>query len=372
LKHKDEYARTDVAEKLAGAIRKIPLSRQINIMEVCGTHTQAIARLGIRSMLPGSVRLLSGPGCPVCVTGNDFIDHAIALSALPGVIITTFGDLFRVPGSYYSLQLAKGKGADVRIVYSSTNSLEIARQNPDKKVIFLGVGFETTAPTIAATIIRAHSERINNFFVLSGFKTIPNALKYLAELPDLKLDGLIAPGHLSTVTGIRLYEEIADKYGISSVITGFEALDILEGIRLLCGMIGEGKAGVINEYSRVVKVEGNKKAQALTGQVFEPEDSNWRGIGVIQNSGLKIREEYSALDARKAFKVNLPPVKEKAGCICGKVLTGVSTPFECPNFGKVCTPIDPIGACMVSSEGTCAAYYKYLRIKTDREVKWKE
>ncbi len=362
MKYKDEFQRNDLAEVVAAAINAIPLDKQINLMEVCGTHTHAISRYGIRSMLPEKVNLLSGPGCPVCVTPNEYIDHALAIAALPGVITITFGDMFRVPGSYSSLQKVKGEGADVRIVYSPSRAVEIAKKNPDKKVVFLGAGFETTAPTIAATIMQAKVEGVKNFSVLPGFKTLPNALKTLAESPELRLDGLICPGHLSVITGTKLYEQVAEKYHIACVVTGFEALDILEGIRLLLLQISSGKAIVENEYSRIVKSEGNMKAMALMYEIFHDCNSIWRGIGDIPGSGLEFNEAYKEFDASEIFSVEIPPAKHPEACICGQILTGVKKPGDCPLFAKLCTPENPIGACMVSSEGTCSAYYRYRSV----------
>lgn len=359
MKYKNEFQRNDLAERIAAAIASIPLDKPVNLMEVCGTHTHAISRFGIRSMLPEKVNLLSGPGCPVCVTPNEYIDHALAIAALPGVITTTFGDMFRVPGSYSSLQKIKGEGADVRIVYSPSRAVEIAKKNPDRKVVFLGVGFETTAPTVAAVIMQAKAEGVGNFSVLPGFKTLPNALKTLAESPELKLDGLICPGHLSVITGTKLYEQVAEKFHIACVVTGFEALDILEGIRLLLLQISHGKAVVENEYSRIVKTEGNPKAMGLLYEIFHDCNSNWRGIGEIPDSGLEFNGTYEEFDTSKIFEVKIPHAKHPEGCICGQILTGVKKPADCPLFAKFCTPENPVGACMVSSEGTCAAYYRY-------------
>jgi len=359
MKYKDEFQKSDLAMGIAGAIKAAPLDRPVNLMEVCGTHTHAIARFGIRSMLPEKVKLLSGPGCPVCVTPNEYIDHALALAELPDVIISTFGDMFRVPGSYSSLQEIRGKGADIRISYSPADAVEIAKKNPHRKVIFLGVGFETTAPAIAASVIQAKAEAVENFFVLAGFKTLPNALKTLAELPDLNLHGLICPGHLSIVTGTNLYQEIAEKYNIACVVTGFEALDILNGLLMLLKQISSGRAKVENEYSRIVRPEGNMKAMKIMNKVFQPVDSRWRGIGIIPQSGLEFNEEYGEFDASRNFDVEIPPPLHAKGCICGQILTGTKTPLDCPSFGHLCNPENPIGACMVSSEGTCAAYYRY-------------
>jgi hydrogenase expression/formation protein HypD len=359
MKFKDEYSRGDMAQALANAINKIDIDHPVNLMEVCGTHTHAIARFGIKNMLPENVKLLSGPGCPVCVTPNSYIDRAVAFAETPDVIITTFGDMFRVPGSFSSLQEAKGKGADIRICCSPADALEIAEQNPQKKVVFLGVGFETTAPGIASTILDAKEKNIKNFFVLAGFKTLPNALRALAEMPGLRLHGLICPGHLSVITGVSIYKEMADKYKIPCVITGFEASDILEAIRLLLTQISEGRAEVRNAYSRVVKNSGNPRAMAILKQVFTETDSHWRGIGNIISSGLIFRDEYSEFDAVKAIPVEVPDPVDPAFCICGQILTGIKTPPDCPGFSKICTPDNPAGACMVSSEGACAAYYRY-------------
>jgi len=361
LRYKEEYLDKDIATILSNRIKNIPLRRKINIMEVCGTHTHSIARFGIRHMLPPNINLLSGPGCPVCVTSNEFIDKAIELSKIEGVTIATFGDMFRVPGSYSSLQKEKGCGAKVKIVYSPYDALEYAEKNPNIKVIFLGVGFETTAPTVAATIKEAQRKGISNFYVLSGFKTLPNALIALVSMPQLHIDGFIAPGHLSVVTGITPYIKIAEEYGIPSVIMGFEAIDILNGIRRLVDLISQGRAEVVNEYPRAVRNKGNKKAQILIEEVFHPVDSIWRGIGVIPKSGLAIREEYASFDAEANFNITPPPPHYPKGCICGEILTGVKTPKDCPLFGNTCTPAHPIGACMVSSEGTCAAYYRYFQ-----------
>lgn len=359
MKFKDEFQRADLAKGIAEAIGKIHLDKTANVMEVCGTHTHAIARYGIRSMLPEKINLISGPGCPVCVTPNGFIDRAIAMSKLDDVTITTFGDLFRVPGSYSSLQQAKSEGADVRIIYSAIDALKIAKADPGRRVVFLGVGFETTAPTIAAAVLRAQQDCAANFFVLPGFKTLPNALSTLAEMPDLNLQGFIAPGHLSVITGTALYHRILEKYRIGSVVTGFEALDILEGIRLLAGMISQNRPAVLNEYSRIVKPQGNPKAMNMMNAVFEEADSRWRGLGIIPKSGLKFRREFTRYDAESNINVEAPPPKYAKGCICGKVLTGIKTPPQCANFATLCTPENPLGACMVSSEGACAAYYRY-------------
>lgn len=359
--YQDQFRDEKTANVLIKLIQKVPLKKSVNIMEVCGTHTHAAARFGIRSILPPEVRLISGPGCPVCVTSGTYVDQALYLAAMPNVIITTFGDMFRVPGSDSSLQRLKAEGAQVRVVYSPRDALKIAGGNPDKTIVFLGVGFETTAPLSAAAILEAEESGLDNFCILAGFKTLPNALEALAQLPGLKVDGFLCPGHLSVITGLGIYEDFVKKHKIPCVVAGFELLDVLEGIRLLLEQISEGKAEVKNEYTRAVRPQGNPKAAALLNKVFEPVDSHWRGIGVIPGSGLAIRKEYSLFDAEKRF--NLPRMKwnPPKGCVCGEILIGAKTPPQCPSFGKVCTPENPLGACMVSSEGTCAAYYRFRK-----------
>ena len=359
MKYQDEFNNPRLARLLSDDIYKINHNKQINLMEVCGTHTHAISRFGIRQMIPDWINLLSGPGCPVCVTDNEYLDQAIALARIDKVTITTFGDMFRVPGSSSSLQIEKSKGSDIRMVYSPFDALEMARRDKSRTFIFLAVGFETTAPGIAATVLQAKNDNIANFVVLPGFKTLPGALNTLASTPSLRLDGLIAPGHLSVITGTALYDDLLAKHGIPSVITGFESLDILESIRLLAQMISSEKPRVFNEYSRAVRDNGNPKATALLNKVFEPADSLWRGLGMIPDSGLKLRDNYSGFDALRRFSICVPPPIYPEGCLCGKILTGTASPYECKHFGKRCTPESPVGACMVSSEGTCAAFYRY-------------
>ncbi|MFA6449866.1 MAG: hydrogenase formation protein HypD [bacterium] len=331
----------------------------IPLMEVCGTHTVALFRSGIRRALPKAARLISGPGCPVCVTPNVLIDKAIAYANEPEFIVTTFGDMMRVPGSETSLEKARGVGADVRIVYSTMDALETARENPDKKVVFFGIGFETTAPTVAAAIIQARAEKLNNFAVVSAHKTVPAALEALAGNPELKLKGFICPGHVSVIIGSRAYLPIVETYNMPCVITGFEPLDLLQGIMMLVEQALAGRAEVRSQYSRAVSEEGNRKALDLMNKVFEPSDSIWRGIGPIPGSGLAIREEYADLDAEARWPVAPCATRENPGCRCAEVLMGLIEPPQCALFKKVCTPEAPVGACMVSSEGTCAAYFKY-------------
>ena len=358
MKFIDEFQNSELARKLARRIAA-HATGQIRLMEFCGGHTHAIMRYGIRQLVPRTVEMRSGPGCPVCVTATGDIDKAIALSRLPGVIITTFGDIVRVPGSYSSLQQAKAEGGDVRIVYSARDALEIARAKAGKPVIFIGIGFETTAPTIAAAIITAKRDGIENFYVLSLLKLTPPAIRALLELGEVKLNGIIGPGHVCVITGSRPYEFISRDYKIGCVISGFEPLDILLSIDKLVEQVESGKPKVEIAYRRGVKPEGNERAQELIAQVFELDSAIWRGIGSVPQSGLKINREYQHFDADTAFPVTLRPVKEHKGCRCGDILRGVALPLECKLFGKVCTPERPVGPCMVSSEGPCAAYYQH-------------
>ncbi len=332
---------------------------KIKLMEVCGTHTMAIARAGIKELLPASIQLVSGPGCPVCVTPQSDINRVVAIAGITDVIVTTFGDMMRVPGSTASLEQIKGRGADVRIVYSCLDALEIARDNPQKKVVFMGIGFETTSPTVAATLIKARKQRIKNFFVLSSFKLIFPALVVLACSEQVQIDGFILPGHVSVITGSRFYEPIAKDYKKACVITGFEEHDILKGIKRLIEQVRQQRYKVEIEYKRAVKKEGNVQARRILFSVFEPCPAQWRGLGLIKRSGLKLRQEYRDFSAEKEFKIKVPEAVEPKGCLCGKVLQGIKSPPDCRLFKKVCTPQNPIGPCMVSSEGTCAAFYKY-------------
>jgi hydrogenase expression/formation protein HypD len=328
-------------------------------MEVCGTHTVSIFRSGIRSVLPQTISLLSGPGCPVCVTDQAEVDAFIELARIDDVIITTFGDLMRVPGTKSSLQKEKAGGRDIRVVYSTFDALEIARKNPAKKVVFLGVGFETTAPTIAAAVLSAAQTAVRNFSVISAHKLVPPALQALMASADVRIDGFILPGHVSVIIGLNAYRPFFDQYQTPCVIAGFEPIDILQAIAMLVEMLESGRPALENAYPRAVTREGNTKAQQILDTIFEPTDACWRGIGVIPLSGLKIREEYAAHDAQKLFDVQVPDARTPKGCACGEILIGTKTPPECALYKKACTPLDPVGPCMVSTEGTCAAYYKY-------------
>ena len=328
-------------------------------MEVCGTHTVAIFRHGIRSLLPEGLRLLSGPGCPVCVTSIKDIDTAIAIARKENAILTTFGDMMRVPGGKQSLMDVRAEGADIRIVYSPLDSLKIARENKEKKVIFFSAGFETTAPSTAATVSEAERLGIPNFYLYSVHKVVPPALEALLLGEDVRIDGFILPGHVSTIIGTSPYKFIPEKYSVPCAVTGFAAHDILSGIAMLLKQIIEGKISVEVEYKSVVKEEGNPKALAFIERIFEPSDSYWRGIGMIPGSGLRLRDTWKHRNAEAVFDLEVPDIAEPKGCMCGLVLRGIKMPSECPLFAKVCNPDKPVGACMVSSEGSCAAYYRY-------------
>ena len=358
MKFIDEYQDSKLARGLVYRIAQRS-TRTIRLMEFCGGHTHAILRYGIRELVPKTVEMRSGPGCPVCVTATTDLDKAIAMAHLPDAITVTFGDMIRVPGSYSSLQQAKAEGADVRIVYSTMDAVEIAETNPGKSVIFIGIGFETTAPTIAASILKAQREKIENFYVLCLSKLTPPVMKALLDSGEVKLDGIIGPGHVSVIIGSYPYEFIPRDYGVACVVSGFEPLDILLCIDELVEQIQKGKPKVEIAYPRGVKAEGNRNAQRVMEDVFEIGEANWRGIGIIPQSGLKIREKYEQFDADRAFSVSLKPPKEPEGCRCGDVIRGAATPLECKLFRRVCTPETPIGPCMVSSEGACAAYYLY-------------
>ena len=336
-------------------------------MEVCGTHTMAIARTGLKALLPEGVRLVSGPGCPVCVTPVSYVDHALALAALPQVTLTTFGDLMRVPGSRHgkgpapSLLRAKAQGGDVRTVLSPLVALDLAVAHRDRQVVFLAVGFETTAPTAAAAVLHARARGIDNFSILSANKTIPEAMVALASSEDLGLDGFLCPGHASVVIGTHPYAPLAQELGLACAVGGFEAVEVLRAMASLLEQVSQGTPRVDNCYPGIVRPQGNPKALALMYEVFEPCDSEWRGLGRIPHSGLRVREEFAAFDAARRFQVDLPAPVEPRGCRCGDVLRGLIDPPGCPLFAAACTPESPVGACMVSSEGSCAAAFQYAR-----------
>lgn len=331
----------------------------MRLMEVCGTHTTAIFRHGIRGLLPPNITLLSGPGCPVCVTDTMDINAFIALSQRPELIVATFGDLMRVPGSFTSLRKEAAEGADVRVIYSAMDALDLAQRHPDRTVVLLGVGFETTAPTIAAAVLAARARGLSNFCVYSAHKIVPPALFALMANPDVRIDGFLLPGHVSVITGTQAFRPFFERHGKPCVVAGFEPLDILQAIFQLARQIETGAPRLENAYTRAVSDQGNPRARDIMAQVFTPCDARWRGLGVIAGSGLAIRPELAAFDAARRFNVAVVEMPEPKGCMCGRVLTGVRTPPECTLFAQRCTPMDPIGPCMVSSEGTCAAYYRY-------------
>jgi hydrogenase expression/formation protein HypD len=355
-----EFRRPELAEGLIQQIRK-QSQTPARLMEFCGGHTVTIFRYGIRQPLPRTLEMVSGPGCPVCVTANADLDRAIAIAELPDVITTTFGDMLKVPGSRSSLQEAKADGADIRMVYSTMDALKIARENPDKATVFLGIGFETTAPTVAASIIHAQEQGITNYYVLSLHKLCPPAIRAILNSGEVKLDGLICPGHVSTIIGAHPWGLVAQDYHIPCVISGFEPLDILQSVRMLVAQIENNEARVEIAYRRGVRPEGNPAALRLMEQVFEPGPAKWRGFGEIPNSGLKLRKEYQSFDAALAFAVTPEPASEPEGCLCGEILRGVSNPEDCTLFAKACTPEHPVGPCMVSSEGSCSAHYLFGR-----------
>jgi len=359
MKFIDEFRDQEVAKGLIEKIKQTS-SRSIQLMEVCGTHTVSIFRYGIRGLLPDHIKLISGPGCPVCVTPNSDIDLAIALCREKEVILTTFGDMLKVPGSTSSLQKEKAEGKEIRIIYSSLEALRIAKENPDKKVVFFAIGFETTSPTIAVAILRTKEMGIPNLFFLNSQKRIPPALFALLQSPRIKIDGLILPGHVSAILGTAPYQFISKEFSLPAVITGFEPLDILQGIWMLVRQIEENRPGIEIQYRRIVMEEGNPIARAKINEVFEKDDGNWRGIGMIPDSGYRFREPFFQMDAR-GFRVEVEPSREHPECLCGEVLQGIKTPPECRLFKKICHPENPIGPCMVSIEGTCHTYFKFYQ-----------
>ncbi len=361
MKQIEEFGSARLVSGLAGRIRRDIGGRSLRFMEVCGTHTVAMFRHGLRELLGEDIELLSGPGCPVCVTPNSYLDRAIQIARDHRVTITTFGDMIRVPGSRSSLERERAEGADVRIVYSPLDAVSIAGKAPQKNVVFLGVGFETTAPLVASSILEAERRNIPNFTVLSSHKRIPPALEVLAADPGIGVDGFILPGHVSVIIGSRAYEAVPREYGIPCAVTGFEPLDLMNGIHSLVRQCVEGRAGVEIAYTRAVTPEGNRKALAMLDEVFRVNDAEWRGIGSIPRTGFKIADRYAHRDALCVFPVEMDPPEDHPACRCGDVLKGKTIPTDCPLFAAACTPESPLGPCMVSTEGTCAAYYKYGR-----------
>jgi len=358
MKFVDEFRNNEYSKKLVEKLNNIS-NEKINIMEVCGTHTMAIFRYGIRDVLPPNINLISGPGCPVCVTPQSYIDTAITLSQKKDVIIATFGDMMRVPGKNGSLSVKKAEGADVRIVYSPMDCLEMALQNPTKKIVFLSVGFETTAPMAAVTAIEAKKCNLTNLFFFTAHKIITPAMEALVQDSELEIDGFLLPGHVCAITGTKPYEFLSRDYKIPGVVTGFEPIDILQGLNTLVSLISKKDYRIENEYKRIVKNEGNPYAFEYLEKAFNIVDSSWRGIGIIPRSGLEFNSEYEAFDALKHFKIDYGEYDGSPGCRCGEILKGKIKPIDCPLYKKLCTPENPVGSCMVSSEGTCAAYYRY-------------
>jgi len=364
MQYLDEFRNAAVAQEIAARIRA-EADHAVTFMEICGTHTMAIARYGIKALLPPHVKLISGPGCPVCVTPQAEIDRFIALGREPDVILTSFGDMLRVPGSNTTLEAERARGADVRVVYSPLDAVDIARAHPERRVVFCGVGFETTTPAVALAVLEAQQSGTTNFSILCAHKVIPPALIALASDPDIALDGLICPGHVSAIIGSETYEPIARDYGLPCVITGFEPLDILQAILMLLRQANAHEPRVEIQYNRVVSPHGNPAATACAARVFTTVDAEWRGLGVIPGSGLRVRDEFAAHDAARF----LPPLEtipdKETICQCGLILKGKQAPTACPAFGTACTPTNPIGPCMVSNEGACAAEYRYATRRTD-------
>ncbi len=359
LKYIDEFRDPALARAVVARIEAAWDGPPVRVMEVCGTHTMAIARSGIRSLVSTRVALISGPGCPVCVTPDGYIDAAIALGRRDEVVLATFGDMVKVPGTESSLEKERGKGAAVRIVYSPLDAVAIAAAEPGREVVFLGVGFETTAPAIAGAILAARERGVANFSVLASVRTIPEAMAILASDPEIRIEGFLCPAHVSAIIGADAYRPLAATFRIPCVVAGFEPLDILLGLAMLLDQKKAGRAAVENEYSRVVTASGNGKARDVIGRVFEKSDAGWRGIGVLPGSGLAIRAEHADFDAQDRFGVTVPAESAKTACRCGDVLKGKIAPDGCPLFGTACTPDAPVGPCMVSTEGTCAAHYRY-------------
>jgi len=358
MKFIDEYRDGEKAKPIIDEIHRLA-DRPLRLMEVCGTHTVSIARYGLRQILSEKIDFVSGPGCPVCVTSTGDLDRAVSLARIPGAIVATFGDMMRVPGSDSTLAQERAAGRDVRVVYSPLDALKMAEENPERKIIFLGIGFETTAPAVGATILEAQNRGLKNFFVLSFHKTVPGALRALLNLGEIKLDGFILPGHVSAIIGSRPYEFLATEFGLAGVISGFEPLDILQSVLLLARQVKNQKPRVEIQYKRGVHPAGNLRALEVMAKAFEPVDGEWRGLGWIAGTGLALRKERGGLDASRAFDLCLPPAKEVRGCRCGDVLRGLIRPAECALFAGMCTPRNPVGPCMVSFEGSCAAAHKY-------------
>ncbi|MBK9098543.1 MAG: hydrogenase formation protein HypD [bacterium] len=361
MKFLDEYRDAEKVKILVDQIQSLNIP-PINIMEVCGSQTHTILKYNLEELLPANINLIHGPGCPVCVTPIGMIDKAISLAQKKDVIFTSYGDMLRIPGSKNSLMKVKASGADVRMIYSPLDAIRLAKENPDKKIIFFAIGFETTAPANAASILTAKKTKLTNFFVLSSQVLIPPAVQSLLDSDLIKLNALLAPGHVCTVTGTKWCGEISNHYKIPITVTGFEPVDILEGILISAKQILSNEHDTVNQYKRVVTKDGNLKAQETIYSVFEICHRNWRGLGEIKNSGLRIRNEFSHFDAEKNFEINSVTTNEDERCIAGEILQGLKKPNDCKLFSKDCTPTKPVGAPMVSSEGACAAYFNYRKV----------
>ncbi len=368
MKYVDEYRDPELAKRISEEIAHLSASRTLKLMEVCGGHTHTIYKHGVEDVLPSNIDLVHGPGCPVCVLPMGRIDDAIAIARTEGVIFTTFGDMMRVPGSKGSLLDAKADGADVRFVYSPLDALKLARQHPERQVVFFAIGFETTAPSTAVTLLRARAEGLKNFSIFCNHVTIIPAMKAILDSPDLRLDGFVGPGHVSMVIGMRPYTFIARDHHKPVVIAGFEPLDIIQSVYMITKQISEGRAEIENQYARVVRPEGNVKALQAMAETMELRPFfEWRGLGFITHSALKLRAEYADWDAELRYEVPGLRVADPKACQCGEVLKGVIKPWECKVFGTACTPETPIGTCMVSPEGACAAYFNYGRFSMATE-----
>ena len=358
-----QQVRQLVAEITAAAA---PLER-VGLMEICGTHTVSLFRSGVKSLLPASIRLISGPGCPVCVTSAGYLDVACELAARDDVVICTYGDMVRVPGRHGSLARARGRGADVTVVYSARDAVRIARERPDRRVVFLAVGFETTAPASAAAVLEADRSGLENFLILPAHKLVIPAIEALLAAGDVPIDGFLCPGHVSVVIGAGAYRPIAERHGRPCVVAGFEPVNMLQAIGALVRQVAAGRSAVENVYGVAVTQEGNAVARKMIDEVFAPARAVWRAMGEIDASGLELREKYRRFDALEHFGVEMGPDYEPPGCLCGQVIQGRAEPADCPLFARTCTPVSPVGPCMVSSEGTCAAWYKYGRPADGRD-----
>ena len=368
LRYVDEYRGHDAVRSLGAEIRRLSAGRSYKIMEVCGGHTHSIYKHGLQDLLPSNIELVHGPGCPVCVIPMGRLDDAIAIARTPGVIFATFGDMMRVPSSHGSLLDAKAGGADVRFVYSPLDALKLAREAPDREVVFFAVGFETTAPSTAATLLRAREEGLDNFSVFCNHVTIIPAIKAILDSPGMCLDGFIGPGHVSTIIGLRPFEFIPRAYGKPVAVSGFEPTDILQSVEMVLRQLHDGAPRVENQYARVVRPDGNRTALGMLAQTMELRPYfEWRGLGFITHSALKLRDEFARWDAELRYEVPGLRVTDPKACQCGEVLKGVIKPWQCRVFGSACTPETPIGSCMVSPEGACAAYYNYGRYSLMRQ-----